>query len=91
MAVAGIGAGCLASNREQRGSEFRETLLGLASLWNGQTTAAEDGQSDPTLGSGSQSKDAISPAVQLDLESSQVDRSVRGSGGPEKPDSDGTE
>ena len=46
--------------------EFRETLLGLGSLWKGQTTAAAEGQSAPTLGSGGPARDAIPPVVQQD-------------------------
>ena len=44
--------------------EFRETLLGLASLWTGQTTAAAEGQSAPTLGPDSEAQGAIPPAAQ---------------------------
>jgi len=44
--------------------ELRETLLGLASLWTGQTTAAAEGQSAPTLGPDSAAQDAIPPVVQ---------------------------
>ena len=44
--------------------EFRETLLGLASLWKGQTTAAEETQSAPTLGPGTPNQDDVPPAVQ---------------------------
>ena len=44
--------------------EFRETLLGLAGLWKGQTTAAAETQSTPTLGTGSPAQDAIPPAAQ---------------------------
>ena len=46
--------------------EFRETLLGLASLWKGQSTAVEEGQSAPTLGPDSAAQDAIPPVVQQD-------------------------
>ena len=46
--------------------EFRETLLGLANLWTGQTTAAEESQSAPTLGPDSGAQDAIPPVVQQD-------------------------
>ena len=44
--------------------EFRETLLGLASLWKGQAPKAEETQSAPTLGSGGPARDAIPPAAQ---------------------------
>jgi len=44
--------------------EFRETLLGLANLWTGQTTAAAEGQSAPTLGPDSEAQGAIPPAAQ---------------------------
>ena len=46
--------------------EFRETLLGLASLWTGQTTAAAKGQVAPTLGPDSAAQGAIPPVVQQD-------------------------
>jgi len=46
--------------------EFRETLLGLASLWTGQTTAAAEGQSAPVLGPDSPVGEAIPPVVQQD-------------------------
>ena len=38
--------------------EFRETLLGLASLWKGQAPKAEETQSAPTLGPGGPAQDA---------------------------------
>ena len=41
--------------------EFRETLLGLASLWKGQTPKAEETQTAPTLGSSGPAQDAIPP------------------------------
>ncbi len=41
--------------------EFRETLLGLASLWKGDAPKAEETQSAPTLGSGDPAQDAIPP------------------------------
>ena len=44
--------------------EFRETLLGLASLWKGQAPKAEETQSAPTLGSGGPAQEAIPPAAQ---------------------------
>ena len=53
--------------------EFRETLLGLASLWKGQTTPAEESQSAPTLGSGGPARDAIPPAAQQEQGPSPVD------------------
>ena len=46
--------------------EFRETLLGLAGLWKGQTTAAAEGQIAPTLGPDSAAQDAIPSVVQQD-------------------------
>jgi len=53
--------------------EFRETLLGLASLWKGQSTAVEEGQSTPTLGPDSAAQDAIPPVVQQDQGPSTAD------------------
>ena len=44
--------------------EFRETLLGLASLWKGQATTTAEGQSAPTLGPDSAAQGAIPPAAQ---------------------------
>jgi len=46
--------------------EFRETLLGLASLWKGEAPKAEETQSAPTLGSGGPARDAIPPVVRQD-------------------------
>ena len=46
--------------------EFRETLLGLASLWKGQAPKAEETQSAPTLGPDSPVREAIPPVVQQD-------------------------
>ena len=46
--------------------EFRETLLGLASLWTGQTPKAEETQSAPVLGPDSPVGEAIPPVVQQD-------------------------
>ena len=57
--------------------EFRETLLGLGSLWKGQTTAAAEGQSAPTLGPDRAAKDAIPPVVQQERGPSAMDGSVR--------------
>ena len=57
--------------------EFRETLLGLASLWTGQTTAAAEGQSAPTLGPDSAAQGAIPPAAQQEQGPSAMDGSVR--------------
>jgi hypothetical protein len=71
--------------------EFRETLIGLASLWKGQATAAAEAQSAPTLGSGRPARDAIPPAAQQELGRSPADGSIRGSGEPEKPDAGGAE
>ena len=56
--------------------EFRETLLGLASLWKGQTTAAAEGQSAPTLGPDSAAQGAILPAAQQEPGPSAMDGSV---------------
>ena len=53
--------------------EFRETLLGLASLWKGQATAAEETQSAPTLGPDSAAQGAIPPVVQQDQAGSSGD------------------
>ena len=57
--------------------EFRETLLGLANLWTGQTTAAAEGQSAPTLGPDSEAQGAIPPAAQQEQGPSAMDGSVR--------------
>ena len=46
--------------------EFRETLLGLASLWKGQAPKAEETQSAPVLGPDSPVREAIPPVVQQD-------------------------
>ena len=46
--------------------EFRETLLGLASLWKGEAPKAEETKSAPTLGSGGPARGAIPPTVQQD-------------------------
>ena len=46
--------------------EFRETLLGLASLWKGQAPKAEETQSAPVLGPDSPVGEAIPPVVQQD-------------------------
>ena len=59
--------------------EFRETLLGLASLWKGQTTAAAEGQSAPTLGPDSAAQGAIPPVVQQDQGPSPVNGGACGS------------
>ncbi len=53
--------------------EFRETLIGLASLWKGQPTAAAEGQSAPTLGPDSGAQGAIPPAAQQEQGPSAVD------------------
>ena len=53
--------------------EFRETLLGLASLWKGQPTAAAEGQSAPTLGPDNAARGAIPPVVQQDQAGSSGD------------------
>ena len=52
--------------------EFRETLLGLGSLWKGQAPKAEENQSAPTLGSGGPAQEAIPPVVQQDQPPSPV-------------------
>jgi len=52
--------------------EFRETFLGLASLWKGDAPKAEETQSAPTLGSGDPGQEAIPPVVQLDQRPSPV-------------------
>ena len=57
--------------------EFRETLLGLASLWKGQTTPAEESQSASTLGPDSAAQGAILPAAQQQQGPSAMDGSVR--------------
>jgi len=44
--------------------EFRETLLGLASLWKGQAPKAEGGQSEPILGPDNAAQGAIPPVAQ---------------------------
>ena len=46
--------------------EFRETLLGLASLWKGQAPKAEETQRAPTLGPDGPVREAIPPVVQQD-------------------------
>jgi len=56
--------------------EFRETLLGLASLWKGDSPKAEETQSAPTLESGSPAQDAIPPAAQQEQGPSAMDGSV---------------
>jgi len=56
--------------------EFRETLLGLANLWTGHTTAAAEGQSAPTLGPDSAAQGAIPPAAQQEQGPSAMDGSV---------------
>jgi|GEM_PF-635790 len=57
--------------------EFRETLLGLASLWKGQATTTAEGQSAPTLGPDSAAQGAIPPAAQQEQGPSAMDGSVR--------------
>jgi len=51
--------------------EFRETLLGLASLWKGQAPTAET-QSAPVLGPDNPVREAIPPVVQQDQPPSPV-------------------
>ena len=53
--------------------EFRETLLGLASLWKGQAPKAEETQSAPVLGPDSPVREAIPPVVQQDQGPSTAD------------------
>ena len=53
--------------------EFRETLLGLASLWKGQAPKAEETQSAPVLGPDSPVGEAIPPVVQQDQGPSTAD------------------
>jgi hypothetical protein len=71
--------------------EFRQTLLGLGSLWKGQAPAPDESQSEPTLGPGSPARDAVPPAAQQERGPSPADGSVRGSREPEKPDAGGAE
>ena len=52
--------------------EVQQTPIGLASLWKGQATTTEEGESEPTLGPDSAGQDAIPPAVQLDQRPSPV-------------------
>ena len=56
--------------------EFRETLLGLASLWKGQVPKSEETQSSPTLGPGGPAQDAVPPAAQQERGPSAMDGSV---------------
>ena len=53
--------------------EFRETLLGLASLWKGEAPKAEEGQNEPTLGPDNAARGAIPPVVQQDQAGSSGD------------------
>ena len=53
--------------------EFRETLLGLASLWKGQTTPAEESQSASTLGPDSAAQGDTPLVVQQDQGPSTAD------------------
>jgi len=48
-------------------------LLGLASLWKGDSPKAEETQGAPTLGPGSAAQDAIPPVVQQDQAGSSED------------------
>jgi len=66
--------------------EARQILVGLAGLLKDQTPTSEENQSEPILGSVSPAEDAVSSALEQDQESSQVDKSVRESEEPEKPD-----
>ena len=59
--------------------EFRETLIGLASLWKGQAPKAEETQNAPTLGPGGPAQEAIPPVVQQDQLPSPVNRGGCGS------------
>ena len=56
--------------------EFRETLLGLASLWKSEAPKAEEAQSAPTLGSVDPAQGAIPPAAQQEPGPSAMDGSV---------------
>ena len=53
--------------------EFRETLLGLASLWKGDAPKAEETQSVPTFGPDSSAQGAIPPVVRQDQAASPGD------------------
>ena len=53
--------------------EFRETLLGLASLWKSEAPKAEETQGAPTLGTDSAAQGAIPPVVQRDQTGSSGD------------------
>ena len=68
--------------------EFRETLLGLASLWKGQAPTAET-QSAPTLGPDSAAQDAVPPAAQQEQGPSQADGSIRENDASDSPDAGG--
>ena len=57
--------------------EFRETLLGLGSLWTDQAPKAKETQSAPTLGPDSAAQGAIPPAAQQEQGPSAMDGSVR--------------
>ena len=57
--------------------EFRETLIGLGSLWTGQAPKAEETQSASTLGPDSAAREAIPPAAQQEQGPSAMDGSVR--------------
>ena len=59
--------------------EFRETLLGLASLWKGQSPTTEENQSAPTLEPDSAAQGAIPPVVQQDQGPSPVNGGACGS------------
>jgi hypothetical protein len=69
--------------------EFRETLLGLASLWKGQAPKAEETQTAPTLGSGSPAQDAVPPAAQQEQGLSPADGSIRENDASDSPDAGG--
>ena len=69
--------------------EFRETLLGLASLWKGQAPKAEETQSAPTLGSGGPAQDAVPPAAQQERGPSPVEKLVSEIDASVKPDAGG--
>ena len=56
--------------------EFRETLLGLASLWKGDSPKAEETQSSSTLGPDNAAQGAIPPAAQQEQGPSAMDGSV---------------
>ena len=69
--------------------EFRETLLGLASLWKGQTMAAAEGHSTPTLGPDTAAQAASPPAAQQERGPSSVEKLGSEIDASVKPDAGG--